>query len=417
MGNRQKKGKKGRKKSKVPEIDGAPEPREDSSAPKEEVLSILYTSEDGLLPIEVVQMAIGHNNRARVNQHGTAYKKGYFFTEIHYPIDHDDSRSKSPEELGAAICNRFDYVEDVKYGRDEFTRLEQMTRDTDEIEVQKSSDELLAETPDELIAESSGEMTAIPKVEPVVKAKKPDEPEQILVVDRNKLFGGKQKNRFQGFMSAEEAGNRFLDVIYDPKLTYFAVRDVVETDANKKQIIPYCVVYHEEFGIPKIFLMKRLPGGTEKRLHDLYSIGVGGHINPVDADASVSSRKWRIQPENRAVQSSSLWTGMRREFEEEVDCTSDRMPKIIGYINDDSNAVGKVHFGVVFLIRSGRQEIYTNEPDQLDGRLRNISSEELEGMSIEGLMEEEKKTFKFENWSEILYPHIKELLLPTKKDY
>jgi len=268
---------------------------------------------------------------------------------------------------------------------------EQRARDTEPIKQQEAQ------------AQTEPEPQAVEETPVQETYTKPKGPEEVLVIDRNHLFGGKQKNRFQGFASAEDAGDRFLNVIYDPKFTYFAMRDMVETDSNKKQIIPYCVVYHTEFGIPSIYLMRRTKKAGEKRLHDLFSIGVGGHINPVDEEEKQRiSDRWRIRSADQQYLDTPLWTGMRREFEEEIDCPSERLPKIIGYINDDSNDVGKVHFGVVFLVRSGRRDIYVNEPDQLEGRLVT-----LENFNPEG---------ELENWSKILYPHIEKILNP-KKNY
>jgi predicted NUDIX family phosphoesterase len=430
MGNRQKKKKKG-KKSKIPIIDGAPESKEGDSAPKEEIISILYRSEDGLLPVEVVQMAIGHNNKVRVKQQGTAYKKGYFFTEIHYPVDGNDPRSRSPEEFGRRACEQFDYVEEVRIGKEEYSKLEQMTRDTDEIEVQKSSNEL--------IAESSGEMETIPKVEPTPKAeKKPDEPERILVVDRNKLFGAKHDHYFEGFCRAGHAQDkkgRFQRIIAEH--SYFEVRSKVEEDPNKKQLIPYCVFAHkDQLNGQMIFVMQRLKGGGEKRLYGDFTIGIGGHINPVDGRTTRYLDRdldlWStVGIEAKALASTTaedplypLWTGMRREFKEEVDYNGRRLVRFLGYINDDSNPVGKVHFGLVFSIKGGISNIYVAAQDELVGRL--ASFEELKEINTRN--GEPKKSKKkepesvdfmdkfveegFENWSKILYPHIEDLLSP-----
>ncbi|MBD3259510.1 hypothetical protein GF371_02655 [Candidatus Woesearchaeota archaeon] len=246
----------------------------------------------------------------------------------------------------------------------------------------------------------------------------PRKAEEVLVVNRGNLFGAQNDHYFQGFLSVQEAGDRFLRILQDPAKAYFAVRDIVEKDPNKKQIIPYCVFTYSHFGQPHIYVMRRLQGATEERLHDLYSIGIGGHINPED-DRDEETRKlleanahfWRlprdagITPEQFA---SPLWSGMKREFDEEVSYPSNRLPRIIGYINDDSNSVGKVHFGVVFLIKGGRPDIETNEPDQLEGKLLSVEAlgedAEAEAKNRKGYIE------NFENWSKIVYPHVKNIL-------
>lgn len=238
--------------------------------------------------------------------------------------------------------------------------------------------------------------------------------EEVLVVDRSHLFGPQHDHYFEGFLSAEAANKGFLNTIYDPNRTQFAIRQVVENNPNRKQIIPYCVFTYSEHGRPYIFLMKRLTGSTEQRLHNLYSIGIGGHINPEDAEDEKTQRLlrenarfWRL-PLNSGVSpeqfASPLWTGMKREFDEEVTYPRDRLPKVIGYINDDSNSVGKVHFGVVFLIKGGRPDIETNEPDQLEGRLVPLDAMVAEKGIVAGL----------ESWSKILYPHVYMILAPEQ---
>jgi predicted NUDIX family phosphoesterase len=76
--------------------------------------------------------------------------------------------------------------------------------------------------------------------------------------------------------------------------------------------------------------------GSEKRLHDLWSLGIGGHINPVDQQNQQSSFK------------DILVSGMERELGEELA----KRPKqdiagFSGIISEDITDVGKVHFGAV----------------------------------------------------------------------
>ena len=69
----------------------------------------------------------------------------------------------------------------------------------------------------------------------------------------------------------------------------FRPRDEAETDPSWKQIIPYLLLRDGE----RILLMRRTKAGADERLHDRYSIGVGGHINPEDNDvAGGLAREW-----------------------------------------------------------------------------------------------------------------------------
>src|SRR5690625_3310176 len=93
--------------------------------------------------------------------------------------------------------------------------------------------------------------------------------EQILVVDRNVLFG-EEKNAFNGFISKDD--NRYKEIVktfgaYDVKR-----RGDMEEDPGYKQLISYCIITNED----ETLVYKRLDGGGEARLHGLLSIGVGG---------------------------------------------------------------------------------------------------------------------------------------------
>ena len=50
-------------------------------------------------------------------------------------------------------------------------------------------------------------------------------------------------------------------------------RHLVEDDPSQQQVIPYCIVHHPE---DDTYLMtRRLRHSSERRLHNLYSLGVG----------------------------------------------------------------------------------------------------------------------------------------------
>ena len=76
----------------------------------------------------------------------------------------------------------------------------------------------------------------------------------------------------------------------------FRVRSRVETNERFRQIIPYAVLEQESH----IFLVERLKAGSEARLHNRLSIGLGGHINPVDGSVIGGQRerphRGRIDP-------------------------------------------------------------------------------------------------------------------------
>ncbi len=128
----------------------------------------------------------------------------------------------------------------------------------------------------------------------------------------------------------------------------FRPRDEVEDDPSWKQVIPYLLLRDGE----RVFLMKRTKAGADQRLHDRFSIGVGGHVNPGDAD---------------------LYGGLRREWAEELtaDFTPDFEP--IGVLNDDENDVGAVHLGLVFEADARGRPVAIRETDKLSGAFATFS--------------------------------------------
>ena len=68
---------------------------------------------------------------------------------------------------------------------------------------------------------------------------------------------------------------------------FFVRRGDAEQDPGTKQVIPYLVLRDGE----RWFLMRRTRGGGDARLHDRWSIGVGGHLNPGDGDVAGGLRR------------------------------------------------------------------------------------------------------------------------------
>jgi predicted NUDIX family phosphoesterase len=122
----------------------------------------------------------------------------------------------------------------------------------------------------------------------------------------------------------------------------FEPRAAVEEDPSLKQIIPYLVLRDGE----RWFLMRRTRAGADARLHDRWSIGVGGHLNPGDRD---------------------LAGGLRREWAEELRADFEPEFQPVGLLNDDETAVGSVHLGVVYVAEAGGRVVAIRETDKLSG--------------------------------------------------
>jgi len=162
---------------------------------------------------------------------------------------------------------------------------------------------------------------------------------------------------------------------------FFCERAYAERNPSLKQVIPYVLLVVGR----KVLLLRRLAAGGEARLHDKLSIGVGGHINPGDLDATE-----RADP---------LEAGAHRELREETVVRGSYTLRTVGFLNDDSTPVGAVHIGVVQVATvQGTAEV--REKDVLEGSL----------VSTAELTERWRTGANFESWSSFLIERIDELL-------
>jgi len=190
--------------------------------------------------------------------------------------------------------------------------------------------------------------------------------EIILVVKRTHLF---PQETWDGFKKIDF--DQYLSIIQENK--EFQPRSQMETDPNYKQIIPYLIFKHNN----KYFLMQRKKGASEKRLQSKFSFGIGGHIRQEDLCAKSKD---------------SIFDWARREFEEEIDYNGSFTIQPLGMINDDSNDVGKVHIGFVFL---------------LDGDSCNIKvRSELQSGELMSLEECNLYADHMETWSQMVFNHL-----------
>ncbi len=122
----------------------------------------------------------------------------------------------------------------------------------------------------------------------------------------------------------------------------FEPRARMEADPRFKQVIPYLILRDG----PRWFLMRRTRAGADARLHDRWSIGVGGHVNPGDGD---------------------VLGGLRREWAEELE--AEFLPDFapIGLLDDDATDVGSVHLGIVYLAEAAGRPVAIRERDKLEG--------------------------------------------------
>ena len=162
-----------------------------------------------------------------------------------------------------------------------------------------------------------------------------DPGEQVLVVPREAIVPG------EGWLGVRRDGvDAALEAVAHEGR--FVLRSTAEEDPRLKQVIPYLILRDGD----RWFLMRRTKAGGDARLHDLWSIGVGGHLNPGDGDVP---------------------GGLRREWAEEL--VADFVPEFtaVGLLNDDTTPVGAVHLGIVYVADAAGRAVSIRETEKLSG--------------------------------------------------
>lgn len=152
----------------------------------------------------------------------------------------------------------------------------------------------------------------------------------------------------------------------------FVDRDYAEYASEYKQIIPYAVLINGT----KYYLTQRLRKQTEKRLHGMYSIGLGGHINPKEE-----------------LLDDIIVGGMRRELYEEIGLKDFQVSACVGIINDHSADVSNYHIGLVYPIIVS-DDIHIKEVSKMTGEWASVK-------------EVERRYEEMETWSKIVWQYRK----------
>ena len=196
--------------------------------------------------------------------------------------------------------------------------------------------------------------------------------EHVLVIKR-RLFD--ELGSFQGFCSDAD---RYLAAMLRADNNFFMERPAAEQDPTHKQIIPYAVFHHNG----RCLVYTRGGASGEKRLVAKRSIGIGGHINPVDQT-------------HGSLGETMYLNGVEREIAEELVIAGEHTQRVIGLINDDSNDVGRVHLGVVHVFDLTSDDVRSNED-----AIQNLAFhplEHLHRLAQEGALE---------TWSSICVEHL-----------
>jgi predicted NUDIX family phosphoesterase len=198
--------------------------------------------------------------------------------------------------------------------------------------------------------------------------------EMILVVRRSLL---ESLGVFQGFTREVD---RYLPILLARENNFFAPRSAAENDPSLKQIIPYALISGEG----KILRYKRGKASGEKRLVAKASIGIGGHMNDQDEGLFALDR-------------AAYLAGVQREIDEEIQIPTPRSHQIVGMINDDSTEVGRVHLGVVHVVR-----LPVAEAAKRESAITEV------GFYTPAELQAERESL--ERWSQICLDHLESIL-------
>ena len=167
--------------------------------------------------------------------------------------------------------------------------------------------------------------------------------EQVLCIHRNRLPGNWVAEKAIVPMALNEFTRQCRQSGFE-----FIDRPAAEKNPGMKQVIPYIVIQSTDRTKTAIYLRQ----GSEERLHDLWSLGIGGHINPMDSQGPDTTFE------------EILMAGMARELEEELrHIPRQDIPLFSGIISEDVTEVGSVHLGAVFRILTPTPDAYAPGPE------------------------------------------------------
>lgn len=195
--------------------------------------------------------------------------------------------------------------------------------------------------------------------------------EEVLAVEKNK------KINFQ--VDVLEQLNESAD--YYPRYK-------MEFNKHFMQIIPYVVIFSPDK--ESVFVTKRLEGSGEELLVGKLSIGIGGHINPIDKRKSIIN---------------TIEDALHRELNEEVSIKGDYELVCTDTIYTDQNLVSSCHLGLVYHLYPTSDEfiVKVKEKDVLEGEM----------VEVKKLLEASEKDLQdnghvYEEWMKVVLQRLKE---------
>lgn len=112
-------------------------------------------------------------------------------------------------------------------------------------------------------------------------------------------------------------------------------RNICETDESLLQLLPYIQLEDED---GSYFMYTRGGGGEEARLHGNYSIGVGGHVDCAPEEGQTLLEVLQLEAARECLEETGL-------------VVEPKAFTITHFICDPTNAVGRVHLGLLTALK------------------------------------------------------------------
>lgn len=133
---------------------------------------------------------------------------------------------------------------------------------------------------------------------------------------------------------------------------FFVLRKDAEYNPEYIQLIPYVLIKNEE----RYFAVKRTAG--DERLVGKISIGMGGHINPID----------------KVGETDVLVNNIKRELSDEelhIDLSLTNSIEPVGFLRytDPNDIVSQDHMGIFYLLDTRDSNVSIKETDKMVGGL------------------------------------------------
>ena len=193
---------------------------------------------------------------------------------------------------------------------------------------------------------------------------------------------------YEGF-NRTSSYNTLLEVLRP--FTIIAQRAGLEKNPDYLQLLPYILVKDDTIPSEEKFLMyQRTKQVGEERLGGKFSIGVGGHVELLDMFGAAGTDWGTKIPVDK-----TLVLATHREVLEETNIEDEITQEVLqeafkGFIIDRGDEVGKVHLGLVFVLKKSQLKtnlIRITDPDLVDCGFKSVA---------------EVKEHDLERWSSIL---------------